>query len=375
MLKPRKLIVGSATLALLFSTTTPSHALDLPKSFAKYAYSPALANAGIIVLDPNSQEPVFSDQPDSLRAPASVLKLLSTTTAIRALGSNMTFSTSAYQLGPKTFALVGQSDPWLSTSKTSSQKYHRAFSPYLINKILETNPRLRTITLKSNGVYLKDLKNLQKYYKGRLLIHTAPLSPEEQAALTDSEKLAQVNSPTVGEIVKFTLLWSDNVLADRLARLAAVKIGYSGTSDGVQGAFSATLNALEVPTTGLQIFDGSGLSHDNRVSPRTIATLLVKIKDNPEFKDIVDGLPTAGETGTLKNRFVKDAPTAVGLVKAKTGWINNSVSLAGYVDVGNQKFAFAVIADQIKPYERNRAQARIAIDRMLGTIAAPPTAN
>jgi D-alanyl-D-alanine carboxypeptidase len=375
VLKPRKLIVGSATLALLFSTITPSHALDLPKSFAKYATSPALANAGIIVLDPSSQEPVFSDQPDSLRAPASVLKLLSTTTAIRALGASTTFATSAYQLGPKTFALVGQSDPWLSTSKTSSQKYHRAFSPYLINKIMATNPRLRTITLKSNGVYLKDLKNLQKYFKGRLLIHTAPLSPEEQAALTDAEKLAQVNSPTVGEIVKFTLLWSDNVLADRLARLAAVKIGYSGTSDGVQGAFSATLNSLEVPTAGLQIFDGSGLSHDNRVSPRTIATLLVKIKDNPEFKDIVDGLPTAGETGTLKNRFVKDAPTAVGLVKAKTGWINNSVALAGYVDVGNQKYVFAVIADHVKPYERYRAQAREAIDKMLGTIAAPPSVN
>jgi D-alanyl-D-alanine carboxypeptidase len=72
---------------------------------------------------------------------------------------------------------------------------------------------------------------------------------------------------------------------------------------------------------------------------------------------------------------VKDAPTAVGLVQAKTGWINNSVSLAGYVDVGNQKYVFAVIADHVKPYESYRAQARIAIDRMLGTIAKAPTAN
>ena len=371
----RKLIVGTTTLALLFTTFTPSNALELPKSFAKYAYSPALANAGIIVLDPGNQEPVFEDQPDSLRAPASVLKLISTTVAIRALGSSTTFSTSIYQMAPKTFALVGQSDPWLSTSKNSSKKYKRAFSPYLINKIMQTNPKMRSITLKSNGVYIKDLKNLQQYFKGRLVIHTAPLTPEEEALLTDSEKLASVTSPTVGEIVKFTLLWSDNVLADRLARLAAVKIGYTGENVGLQSAITSTLNSLEIPTNGMQVFDGSGLSHDNRVSPRTIATLLLKIKDNPEFKDIVAGLPSAGETGTLRNRFTKDAPSAVGLVQAKTGWINNTVALAGYVDVGNQKFAFAVIADQLKPYEKYRAQARIAIDRMLGTIASPPTIN
>ena len=240
---------------------------------------------------------------------------------------------------------------------------------------MQSNKHLRSITIKSNGVFGKDIKNLQAFFRGRLVIHTAPLTADEIATLTDTEKIAQVTSPTVSEIVKFTLLWSDNILADRLARAAAKKLGYSTDATGIQSAFETTLTSLEVPTTGLQIFDGNGLSHDNRVSPRTIATLLMKIKDNPEFQPIVDGLPTAGETGTLKNRFVKDAPAAVGLVKAKTGWIDNSVSLAGYVDVGNQKYVFAVIADHVKPYERYRAQAREAIDKMLGTIAAPPTTN
>jgi D-alanyl-D-alanine carboxypeptidase len=371
----RKLFISGASIALLLTSVTPSHALELPKSFARYANSDALGNVGILLLDPNTQEPVFEDQPDSLRAPASVLKLLSTTTAVRALGADTTFSTSAYKLGPRTFALVGESDPWLSISKNSSKKYHRAFSPYLINKIRATNPRMRSITIKSNGVFAKDIENLQRYFRGRLVIHTAPLKPEMAAALSEQQKIAQVISPSVADIVKFTLLWSDNVLADRLARAAAKRMGFTGDESGIQSAFEKTLSSLEVPTTGLQIFDGNGLSHENRVSPRTIATLLVKIKDNPEFKPIIEGLPTAGETGTLKNRFIKDAPTAVGLVQAKTGWINNSVSLAGYVDVGNQKYAFAVIADHVKPYERYRAQARIAIDRMLGTIAAPPTSN
>lgn len=371
----RKFLFSIVTFALTVTSIEPSHALELPRSFTAYASSPALGNAGIIVLDPSTQEPVFSDQPDSLRAPASVLKLLSTTTAIRGLGADTTFKTAIYKLGTRTFALVGDSDPWLSTSKTSSAKYHRAFSPYLINKLLISNKRLRSITLKSYGVYGKDIQNLKAFFRGRLIIHTAPLNPETAAALSDSEKIAQVSSPSVADIVKFTLLWSDNVLADRLARTAAKKMGFATDVNGVQSAIESTITSLEVPTTGLQIFGGNGLSHENRVSPRTIATLLMKIKDKPEFQPIIDGLPTAGETGTLKNRFTNDAPNAVGLVKAKTGWIDSAVSLAGYVNVGNQKFVFAVIADHVKPHERDRALAREAIDKMLGTIASPPTLN
>ena len=156
---------------------------------------------------------------------------------------------------------------------------------------------------------------------------------------------------------------------------AAKKLGFATDETGIQSAIETTLTSLEVPTTGLQVFDGNGLSHENRVSPRTIATLLVKIKDNPLYAPIVEGLPKAGISGTLKDRFKNDAPKAVGLVQAKTGWINTSVALAGYVDVGNQKYVFAVIADHIKPYERYRALAREAIDKMLGTIASPPAST
>ena len=266
----RKIWVVGAALALAFTNTTPAHAIELPKSFARYATSPALGNAGIILLDPTTHEPVFEDQPDSLRAPASVLKLLSATTAIRVLGPDKTYKTASYRLDSKTFALVGEGDPWLTTSKKQAAKDHRAFTPYLINKILQTNPNLRSITLKTRGVYKSDLKAIQQYFKGRLVIHTRPFTVDEAALLNETQKLGEINSPTVADIVKFTLLWSDNVLADRLARTAAKKMGFATDETGIQSAFESTLTSLEVPTTGLQVFDGNGLSHENRVSPRKI---------------------------------------------------------------------------------------------------------
>jgi PBP4 family serine-type D-alanyl-D-alanine carboxypeptidase len=148
-------------------------------------------------------------------------------------------------------------------------------------------------------------------------------------------------------------------------------MGFTRDSDGMNKAFAETLKSLDVDYAGLSVKDGSGLSHDDRVSARTIAELLWKIRIEPEFQSIYDGLPVAGESGTLKDRFKKYGKSAKGLVKAKTGWINTSVTLAGYVEVGNNEYVFAVIANSLKPTETSRDLARKTIDKMLATVAKP----
>ena len=173
------------------------------------------------------------------------------------------------------------------------------------------------------------------------------------------------------EILNFTLLWSDNVLADRLARNAAVKLGYSRDDLSLNLAFEETLSSLGVDSTGLKVFDGSGLSHGNRVSVRTIAELLLKIRNEPQYQAVYDGLPLSGKTGTLKKRFQESASAAKGLVKAKTGWINTSVTLAGYIEAGESEYVFAVIANRVTPTENSRDRARKIIDKMLASIAKP----
>jgi D-alanyl-D-alanine carboxypeptidase len=270
--------------------------------------------------------------------------------------------------------MVGQGDPWLSTSQTSSKKFHRAFSPTLINAALKTNPKLRSITIEYNGIYGKDFEALKKFYGRRLKINTVPLTTPESVEVVKGAEIAQISSPPLKEISDFTLLWSDNVLADRLVRIAAKELGFTTDAAGIQSAFEKTLADLGVNFAGLEIKDGNGLSKENRVSARTVADLLVKVHSDPSLQAIYEGLPLAGKTGTLKNRFVKDAPTAVGLVKAKTGWINTTVSLAGYVNIGESQYVFAVIADEIKPTELNRQATREAIDKMLATIAKPKPA-
>jgi serine-type D-Ala-D-Ala carboxypeptidase/endopeptidase (penicillin-binding protein 4) len=370
-----KLGLVALTAILCTQLLSPAHALSVPNSFIKYASSLNLANPGIVLMDPTTSDVIYSTQPDVGRAPASVMKLLSATLASTALDLNSSFHTSISTTAePDRYVLTGDFDPWLTLSAHESSKFGAALSPELINKAIAQTPGAKRIVIDYYGLYDKDLEELKKFYRGRVYLSINKMPSLQVAEAKVVEPISTITSPTISDILKFTLLWSDNTKADRLARLSAKALGFTPDASGIKLAFEKVLTDLGVTTEGLEIYDGSGLSKENRVTARTIAELLVKIKGKPEFAAVYEGLPLAGISGTLQKRFVVDAPTAVGLVKAKTGWINGTVSLAGYVTVGEDQYVFAIIADHIKPTELRRKAARETIDKMLATIAKPKPA-
>lgn len=366
----RKIIAVITSVSLLLLNATPATALSVPKSFQALASSPALARPGILVIDPISETEIFENQADVPRAPASILKLISSVTAIRVFGADKVFKTSINSTAdPERFILLGEYDPWLTTSISSANKFHRALSTRLISAINQSGVNPDTVTIEYNGLFTKDIESLRTFYGKKIKFKR--ITQAEVKTLSELTPLAEISSPPLSEIIGFTLLWSDNTLADRLARNAADEMGFTRDGDGVNQAFKETLKSLSVNYAGLNVEDGSGLSHDNRVSARTMAELLWKIRVEPEFQSIYDGLPVAGKTGTLKKRFKQYGKAAKGLIKAKTGWINTSVTLAGYVEVGNNEYIFAVIADHVKPTKPSRDLARKTIDKMLATVAKP----
>jgi serine-type D-Ala-D-Ala carboxypeptidase/endopeptidase (penicillin-binding protein 4) len=366
----RKIISVTSIIGLLASSAPNAHALSVPSSFKKLATSPTLAKPGIIVFDPTTQTEIYSDFADVPRAPASVLKLISATAAITAFGPEKVFHTTINSTNdPDVFMMQGERDPWLTTSSRDSKKFKRALSTKLINEAVKNRDGYSGLKIKFNGMFDADIKNLRTFYGNKIKferISKPPVVPGQEPT-----EIARITSPTLREILEFTLLWSDNVLADRLARNAAVEMGYSRDDASLNMVFEETLELLSVDSTGLKVFDGSGLSRENRVSARTIAELLLKIRSEPQFQAIYDGLPLSGKTGTLKKRFHEYGSAAKGLVKAKTGWINRSVTLAGYVEAGESEYVFAVIANRVTPTENSRDRARKIIDKMLATIAKP----
>ena len=61
----------------------------------------------------------------------------------------------------------------------------------------------------------------------------------------------------------------------------------------------------------------------------------------------------------------------MGLVRAKTGTLNGTVTLAGYVESTDREYIFVALADDIPRGNSASDNARNAIDRLLGRIAAP----
>lgn len=151
---------------------------------------------------------------------------------------------------------------------------------------------------------------------------------------SDASVLAAVESATVAEQVELMLETSDNYLAETLSRMAAVAQGRPGSFAGSTKTIEKTIAGLGVDTTGLVLADSSGLSPANRISTAQLAATLRIIvnTEDPDLSAVRDGLPIAGLTGTLSDRYTKDPALAgAGLVRAKTGTLNEVLALSGYV--------------------------------------------
>jgi D-alanyl-D-alanine carboxypeptidase/D-alanyl-D-alanine-endopeptidase (penicillin-binding protein 4) len=167
--------------------------------------------------------------------------------------------------------------------------------------------------------------------------------------------LASVQSPTVSALVERMLTASDDALAEALAHLAGGKLAGDASFVGGTTATVATLTTLGVPTTGVELSDGSGLSLDDRLPATTLVHALAAVATDAPVAGqtvgalwpVMTGLPVAGVTGTLAPRFASAGTTAGrGVVRAKTGTLTGVDSLAGLVrDVHGRLLAFAFVAD------------------------------
>jgi PBP4 family serine-type D-alanyl-D-alanine carboxypeptidase len=129
--------------------------------------------------------------------------------------------------------------------------------------------------------------------------------------------------------------------------------------------------SYKIDDSKLVVADASGLSKQNKITAKLMGELLYKIRQDEKFSHIYASLPIAGVSGTLNNRFIKTAPAAVGLIRAKTGTLNGTATLAGYVESVDREYIFVTLADEIPKGNAALNKARAAIDRVLGRIAAP----
>ena len=301
-----------------------------------------------------------------------MLKLTSAAAIAMTLDANTVFKTAIYKTEKRgVFVIWGENDPWITSNAKYRDANKRAYMPKLIKAAFASDKKLKKITLIYKGVNNSDIYYAKKALKRRASVAYKPLSKDIEVESLITEKLSEVESPPLSKMIRFALLYSDNVLSQRLVMLATGRNGYPLNKDGLNDMVTEKLTSLGVDTTGMKLVDGSGLGGSNRISAVTVSQLLLKIRSEPQLKVVYDSLPVGGESGTLIGRYHTTAPQAVGIVKAKTGSTRHTVSLAGYTTSGEKEYVFVVIADGVGRTKRLQNAARSAIDRMLGTITKP----
>jgi len=222
------------------------------------------------------------------------------------------------------------------------------------------NARVPDPAAQAAGIFAADLASAG--------VKVAP-QPCRAASPVAAQHVASVSSPPVSALVQRMLTVSDNDLAEALGRAVAAKAGTSHDFAGEAAAVTKALARNGIPTSGVHLVDASGLSRLDRVPPQVLVDVLRAAMSpaEPQLSALLAGLPVAGFTGTLADRFRRaPASAGAGIARAKTGTLVGVNTLAGYVpDASGRLLVFAFMTDRAVSPDT----AEPALDRLAAGLA------
>jgi len=351
--------------------------------------------------------------------PASTTKLLTSVAALAALGPDTRFTTRVVRgAGPRQLVLVGGGDPYLSSKPLTTAEQASTY-PERSDVVTLARATARGLTGRKpvRVVYDDSLfsgptnnpKWRADYVPDDIVTPITALwvdrgasptgfgrsddpsftaaatfasalaqagvkvagSPTRGVATAGAATLASVESAPVSQIVERVLDVSDNEAAEVLAHHIGIAAGGAGSFEGGAAGVLNTLQSIGVDTGLDVVHDGSGLSRFNRLSPATLLQVLqvAARPDRPDLRTLITGLPVAGFTGSLTNRFASAGVGGLGDIRAKTGTLSGVSSLAGVVagrDGADMVFVLAVD----KTGRADESDVEAALDGLAADLAA-----
>lgn len=386
------------------------------KALRPLVSDPDLGRHVVVAVAPlDGTDPVFT-MGEGPVIPASTTKLLTTVAALATLGPGHRFTTEVRSGPGDTITLVGGGDPFLAARPSKRE------AAYPERADVVTLARLTARALRAEGVDRVRLRYDDSLFTGPttsptwppdyLIDVVAPITalwvdegrpasgygrvedPSRYAAdafaaalrgvgitvsgpvrpgraKPGSPVVAAVHSAPLDQIVEQILAVSDNEAAEVLGHQVGLATGGAGDfTDGAAGV-RRTLAGLGIRLPGLRLYDGSGLSRENRLRATTLLDLLrvAASEEHPELRSVITGLPVAAYSGSLAYRFQTGDPVGRGRVRAKTGTLTGVSGLAGIAtDRRGNSWAFALLADRIK-VPRTLA-ARDALDALAAALGS-----
>jgi D-alanyl-D-alanine carboxypeptidase/D-alanyl-D-alanine-endopeptidase (penicillin-binding protein 4) len=367
---------------------------------------------GAYVYDLTAHQALFSERATTLRAPASVQKIYTATTLLARMGPSGRLSTTVYGVGRLAPGGVWEGDVYLrgggdptfgssafirahyggvgaSVSTLAAQLVRSDGIHRITGRVLGDESYLDSLRGEPSSNYAPDpflegtLSGLPfnrgssggergvhapAAYAARELWATlkndgVSIAGHSGAAGTPpgAGQLAQVQSPTVTQLLGLTLPPSDNFFAETLIKDLGARYAGAGTTAAGASVVRQTIASL----LGIHphVVDGSGLSESDLTSPYEVTDLLVGLASTPIGPVLRGDLAIAGHTGTLATRMRRTG--AAGRCQGKTGTLTGVSNLVGYCAAANgHTLAFAIFTDGIAT-----ETAHVFQDHMTITIA------
>ena len=166
------------------------------------------------------------------------------------------------------------------------------------------------------------------------------------------------------DIIKDTNVRSNNHYAEHLIRTVGREKNKDIYTSSLDTGIEKTKELWKtrgLNTDALMMYDGSGLSPANAVSPSFMCDLLVYMQTKSLYTDtFLESLPEAGKEGTVKNRL--KGTRLAGKVSMKSGSINGVQCFSGYYIDGEKKYAFTIMVNK---FTGSRSEIVQDIDRLL----------
>lgn len=364
--------------------------------------------SGAYVVDLNTGQTLYSHNARTPRLPASVEKLLTTSTALMKFGPGATLTTSVLgigQLSAGTFSgtlyLRGGGDPTFGSAAFDRANYGTGATVQgLVRNLISATG---IVALSGNVVADEsDFDSLRGtpatgyspnievegelsglafdrgwannigtvFWKHPALLAGQQFDSALKAAGVNAPTLASVSvgrtpanatllavahSPSIARLIALTNTPSDNYFAETLVKDLGARFGTGGTT--AAGAAVVQNEMTSVFGIHPRMNDGSGLSRYDRVTPFDIVSLLRQLAHNANF---TNSLAVAGRTGTLVDEM-RGTP-AQGRCRGKTGTLHDVSNVVGYcLGQDGHMLAYAIMMNGIVPAYAHPIQNRMQV--------------
>ena len=180
-----------------------------------------------------------------------------------------------------------------------------------------------------------------------------------ESADTSRMKRLAGTSHTLLSAIRTANKRSQNFYAEMILKKMGLRVSRPSSFAAGARVVSGQLEKIGLRRGEFVIADGSGLSRQNSLSPRQLASFLRRMARSKHADAYIQSLAVAGTDGTLKRRMTGAATK--GKVFAKTGHLRGVSALSGYVKPGGKLIAFSILVNgrRLKTSAADRLQDSI----------------